>query len=62
MFRRKPLLRKTCRRGQAAIEYLLTTMALLVVFTTMYGFMQGQTKKLFQAAGISILTAYKVSP
>ena len=50
------------RRGQAAVEYLLSTMALLVVFTTMYGFMQGQTKKLFTAAGVSILTAYKVAP
>lgn len=44
--------------GQTVVEYLLTTVALVTVFASMYGFMQGQTRKLFTQAGIVILTSY----
>jgi hypothetical protein len=50
--------RKWWRRGQAAVEYLLTTMVLVTCFAGMYGFMQGQLKKLFIAAGTKILGTY----
>jgi hypothetical protein len=46
------------RTGQTTIEYLLTTMMILVLFTTMYRFLQGQTRKLFTAASQMILRAY----
>ena len=45
-------------RGQTTIEYLMTTMMILVLFTTMYRFLQGQTRKLFSAAASAILTPY----
>lgn len=45
-------------RGQTAVEYLLTTLALVTVFASLYGFMQGQVRRLFVAAGIKILTSY----
>jgi Flp pilus assembly pilin Flp len=45
-------------RGQTAVEYLLTTVTLVMVFASMYGFLQGQVKKLYQAAGVKILTSY----
>lgn len=60
----KPMRRKVFRRvllgngGQAAVEYLLTTVALATVFASMYGFLQGQLRKLFTIAGVKILTAY----
>ncbi len=46
------------RKGQTAVEYLLTTVALVTVFAGMYGFLQGQLKVLFQIAGVKILTPY----
>lgn len=46
------------KRGQTAIEYLLTTMTLVTVFAGMYGFLQGQLRILFRIAGIKILTPY----
>ncbi|MFA6092153.1 MAG: hypothetical protein WCU88_01200 [Elusimicrobiota bacterium] len=46
------------RRGQALVEYLLMTVMLLFIFTTLYRILQGQTKRLFTNAGIAILTAY----
>lgn len=46
------------RSGQTAIEYLLTTVALVTVFAGMYGFLQGQLKKLFLIAGVKILSTY----
>jgi hypothetical protein len=49
------LLRK---RGQAAVEYLLTTVTLVTVFAGLYGFLQGQLRRLFIAAGTKILQAY----
>ena len=50
--------RRLGRRGQSAVEYMLTTVTLVTVFASLYGFLQGQTKKLFQAAGVRILTSY----
>ena len=47
------------RRGQSAVEYLLTTMALVTMFASMYGFLQVQIKRLFLAAGTKILTSYR---
>lgn len=46
------------RRGQTAIEYLLTTVTLVTVFAGMYGFLQGQLRILFRIAGIKILSPY----
>lgn len=46
------------RKGQTAIEYLLTTLALVTVFAGMFGFLQGQLKKLFTIAGVKILSTY----
>ena len=50
--------RRKNEAGQSAVEYLLTTMALVTVFASMYGFMQGQLKMLFRLAAIKILTSY----
>ena len=44
--------------GQSAVEYLLTTVTLVTVFASMYGFLQGQLKQLFIQAGMKILTSY----
>lgn len=44
--------------GQTAVEYLLTTMLLVTVFAGLYGFLQGQLKRLFILAGTKILTTY----
>ncbi len=46
------------RKGQTAVEYLLTTLTLVTVFAGMYGFLQGQLKGLFKIAGVKILTPY----
>ena len=46
------------KRGQAAIEYLLTTVTLVAAFAGLFGFLQGQLKTLFRMAGIKILTPY----
>jgi Flp pilus assembly pilin Flp len=46
------------KRGQTAVEYLLTTVALATVFAGMFGFLQGQLKKLFTIAGVKILSTY----
>ncbi len=46
------------KKGQTAIEYLLTTLALVTVFAGMFGFLQGQLKKLFTIAGVKILSTY----
>lgn len=46
------------KKGQTAVEYLLTTLTLVTVFAGMYGFLQGQLKGLFKIAGIKILTPY----
>ena len=46
------------RSGQTAVEYLLTTLTLVTAFAGLYGFLQGQLKRLFTAAAIRILTSY----
>jgi len=46
------------KRGQTAVEYLLTTVTLVTFFAGMYGFLQGQLRSLFKLAGIKILTPY----
>lgn len=45
--------------GQTVVEYLMTTLALVTVFASLYGFMQGQLRKLFIKAGMAILTSYR---
>lgn len=50
--------RRGARRGQTAVEYMLTTMALVVAFSAMYGVIANSLKKLFTAAAIKILTSY----
>lgn len=57
---RRPFFRRTIKgsRGQTAVEYLLTTVALATVFAGMFGFLQGQLKKLFTIAGAKILSTY----
>ena len=46
------------RVGQVTIEYLLTTLCLVVFFSAWYGFMQPQIKNLFVQAGMVILGTY----
>lgn len=50
--------RRPGTRGQSTIEYLLTTVAVLALFSSMYGFTQGELKKLFTAGARVILRAY----
>jgi hypothetical protein len=45
-------------RGQALIEYLLMTLMLLFIFTSLYRMLQGQMKNLFTHAGVAILSTY----
>lgn len=45
-------------KGQTVVEYLLTTLTLVTLFASMYGFLQGELRKLFVMAGYKILTAY----
>ena len=55
---RAPVSRRKDSRGQTAVEYILTTMALVTAFAGMYAFMQGQEKILFRRAAIVILRSY----
>lgn len=50
--------KRRARSGQTAVEYMLTTMALVVAFSAMYGVIANSLKKLFTAAAIKILTSY----
>ncbi len=54
-FLRRTLLGKG---GQTVVEYLLTTVTLVTIFAAMYGFLQGQLRRLFLIAGVKILKAY----
>ena len=45
-------------RGQALVEYLLMTLMLLFIFTTLYRVLQGQLRMTFQQVGRAILFAY----
>lgn len=49
---------RRARGGQAAVEYLLTTMILATIFAAMYGYLQGAVRKLYTSAAIKILTSY----
>jgi hypothetical protein len=42
--------------GQTVVEYLLTTLLLVTVFTGMFGVLQSSLKRLFVAGGTVILT------
>ena len=44
--------------GQTVVEYLLTTVTLVTIFAAMYGFLQGQLRRLFLIAGVKILKTY----
>ena len=46
------------KRGQTVVEYLLTTVTLVTIFAAMYGFLQGQLRRLFLIAGVKILKTY----
>ena len=50
---------RRARRGQTAIEYLLVTVVLLVVFATLYRTLQWYLSKEFQAGGIVVMRMYK---
>jgi len=56
---RFPALRSTARRGQTAIEYLLVTVSLLVVFVVMYQSLQWYLSGEFTRGGLIILRMYK---
>lgn len=45
--------------GQNTVEYLLIMVSLTMFFAGMYGFLSGQVKKLFEAAGTKILVSYQ---
>jgi len=48
------------RKGQTAVEYLLTTVSVLVIFTVMYHFMGTLLKQEFFAGATLILRMYVV--
>lgn len=56
----KAFLRRTLlgKGGQTVVEYLLTTVTLVTIFAAMYGFLQGQLRRLFIIAGVKILKTY----
>ena len=45
-------------KAQATVEYLLVTVAFLILFTSIYGFLQDVLKTVFMKAGFLILKAY----
>ncbi|MBI4249600.1 MAG: hypothetical protein HY611_08865 [Elusimicrobia bacterium] len=45
-------------KAQATVEYLLVTVAFLILFTSIYGFLQDVLKSVFMKAGFLILKAY----
>lgn len=49
------------KKGQTAVEYLLTTVALAVAFSSLFAILQNQLKILFKAAGVKILLPYSGS-
>jgi hypothetical protein len=49
------------RRGQTTVEYILTTLILLFVFTSMYKFMGWFMPKQFKSGAGLILTMYNPS-
>jgi Flp pilus assembly pilin Flp len=55
---KRPIIRGILRGsdGQTVVEYLLTTVLLVTIFTGMFGVLQSSLKKLFLAGGMVILT------
>lgn len=45
-------------KGQAAVEYLLTTMLLVTFFVGLYGFLHPAVRKMFITGGTKILMTY----
>ncbi|MCX5784381.1 MAG: hypothetical protein NTX59_01700 [Elusimicrobia bacterium] len=50
------------RRGQTAIEYLLVTVSLLVVFVFLYKSLQWYLSGQFKSGGIIVMKMYKQDP
>ena len=50
------------RAGQTAVEYLLVTVSLLVVFTMLHKGLQWYLKKQFTAGGIVVVRMYTETP
>lgn len=51
-------IKKVKRRGQTAIEYILVTVSLLFVFTTMYKALQYSIANQFERGGRVIMRVY----
>lgn len=58
IYRRERGVSRAAGRGQAAVEYIMSTLMILVLFTGMYGFLQQQTRRLFTAAARAIVRSY----
>ena len=56
--RRSGTLSLRSKRGQTTVEYLLTTLVLVVAFAGFYGFIQQQLKSLFTSAAGMILATW----
>lgn len=50
--------RRLGRKGQTAVEYLLTTLMLVTFFVGLYGFLHRSVKKMFIQGGTKILKMY----
>jgi len=50
------------RRGQTAIEYLLVTVSLLLVFVTLYRSLQWYLAREFRAGGVMVMKMYTTTP
>jgi len=50
------------RRGQTAVEYLLVTVALLVVFVSLYKTLQWYLARQFSAGGVIVIKMYMENP
>lgn len=50
------------RRGQTAVEYLLVTVLLVIVFSMMYRSLQWYLSNQFTRGGVIILQMYKEDP
>ncbi|MBI4051582.1 MAG: hypothetical protein HY400_03660 [Elusimicrobia bacterium] len=59
---RRCLKKQNPRLGQTAVEYLLTTMTLLIAFAGIYGWLQIGLRNMFRGAARLILAAYMELP
>ncbi len=55
-------LKPALRAGQAAVEYLLVTVALLTIFVTLYKALQWYLSRQFTEGGIVIIRMYTQNP